>query len=169
MEKEFFKFNNTAINSIKDVLIKKELTLAVAESVTGGFLQAALTQAGNASAFFHGGITAYNLGQKARHLHINTISAEKYNCVSKNVSEEMALSVTKMFGSDYGIAITGYASPLPEMGILKLYAHVAYSYRDRIIMSRKINATNIKEGMAAQLFYTNKILTAFDNLLKIKR
>ena len=50
------------------LLIKKKNTIAVAESVTAGNLQAVFSLAKDATAFFQGGITAYNIGQKCRHL-----------------------------------------------------------------------------------------------------
>ena len=54
-----------ALNEIRDRLTGNGESLAVAESVTSGHLQAALSSAENASHFYQGGITAYNLGQNA--------------------------------------------------------------------------------------------------------
>lgn len=68
-------YNMSAINSIRDYVLENKQTLAVAESVTSGHLQAAISVAENASSFFQGGITAYNLGQKCRHLNIEPLHA----------------------------------------------------------------------------------------------
>lgn len=107
-------YNVDTVNAIKEVLLENEETLAVAESVTAGHLQAAFSAAMDASKFFQGGITAYNIGQKARHLHIDPILGGKVNCVAEKIANTMAIEVGKMFSSDYGLAITGYASIVPE-------------------------------------------------------
>ncbi len=101
-------YDEEIINNIKDILITEQQTLSVAESVTAGHLQAAFSSAVEASKFFQGGITAYNAGQKCRHLNIEPIHALDNDCVTEQVACEMASQVNKLFISDYGIAITGY-------------------------------------------------------------
>ncbi|MDB5207130.1 MAG: CinA family protein [Flavisolibacter sp.] len=78
------------INSNKDLIIEGEETIAVAESVTSGLLQAALSQAIDVSKFYQGGITAYNLGQKYEHLNVESIHAQKCDCISEQVAGDMA-------------------------------------------------------------------------------
>src|SRR4051812_38795900 len=107
-------FNLSVINSLKDALLAKQETISVAESVTSGLLQAAFSSAEKAMQIFQGGITTYNLGQKYRHLLVDPIHASACNCVSERVAQEMALHVCELFSSNWGIGITGYASPVPE-------------------------------------------------------
>ncbi|XZF12415.1 CinA family protein [Chitinophagaceae bacterium MMS25-I14] len=145
------------INAIKDALLDKHQTIAVAESVTSGHLQAALSLADNATLFFQGGITVYNLGQKARHLHIEPIAAEACNCVSPRIASQMARQVTDYFSSSIGIAITGYAAPVPEKDIHKLFAFYAISTGVKIINSGMIEAAT-EEPLKVQLFYTDRVL-----------
>src|SRR5688572_31469658 len=102
-------YNEEAIENIKAILVDRELTLSVAESVTSGHLQAALSSAKDATKFFQGGITTYNAGQKCRHLNIEPISALENNCVTEKVACEMAAQVSRLFISDVGISSTGYA------------------------------------------------------------
>ena len=90
-------YNTKDISAIRDFMVSHKHTLAVAESVTSGHLQAAFSLANDASAFFQGGITTYNLGQKTRHLQINPIHAATCNCVSQTVSDEMARHATTLF------------------------------------------------------------------------
>src|SRR5947209_1288485 len=118
-------YDEKLINNIKDILDKNKLTLSVAESVTAGHLQAAFSSAVDASKFFQGGITAYNAGQKTRHLDIEPIAGLENDCVTEQVACEMALKVNKLFISDYGIAITGYATKMPEKGLNDLFAFFA--------------------------------------------
>lgn len=70
-------YNEDTINAIKDIIIGKEETIAVAESVTAGHLQTAFSAGIEASKYFQGGITAYNAGQKARHSRVDPILCDK--------------------------------------------------------------------------------------------
>lgn len=153
------------VESIKQFLIAHKKTLAVAESVTSGHLQVVFTQVKNASDFFQGGITAYNYGQKCRHLHIEPIHALKDNCVSLGIAGQMALHAGKMFLSDYGIGITGYASRVPEDGINDLFAFAAISLNDKVLVAKKITPSVDGEGFDVQVNYVNQICDLFCSLL----
>jgi len=165
-------YNLEVINRIKDFLKEHGQTLSVAESVTSGHLQAALSLADGATEFFQGGITAYNLGQKARHLNVDPIHAESSNCVSEKVSEQMALNSIKLFSSDWAIATTGYAAPVPELKIEKLFVIFSFAFRDEIIKTKTINAPENKSLGETQVFYANTILkelkAVFQNLAKAR-
>jgi len=90
------------------------LSLAVAESLTGGRVQARVSAESGASAYFLGGITAYTLESKVRHLGVDRAEAERCACVSATVAEQMALGVCRFFGSDVGVSTTGWAEPSSE-------------------------------------------------------
>src|ERR1700749_2919465 len=96
-------FNKEALEVIGKKLLAQKETLATAESVTSGLLQAAVCTIPDASSFFQGGITAYNLYQKTRHLNINIGHALTCNCVSEKVSSEMARNVCALFSSHWGV------------------------------------------------------------------
>lgn len=87
------------------------LTVAAAESLTCGRVQATIGAGSGASEFFCGGITAYSLEQKVRHLGVDRAAAKSVNSVSAAVAEQMARGVCLLFGSDLGVATTGYAEP----------------------------------------------------------
>jgi PncC family amidohydrolase len=153
-----------AIETIRQHMISGNQTLTVAESVTSGHLQAALSLASEASRFFQGGITAYNLGQKARHLHVDPIHATACNSVSGTVADQMALNALKLFSSDWAIGITGYASPLPELGIRDLFAFYAIASRNEIIHRGKIESEDLGP-LKVQVHFTNTVLKEFQHLL----
>src|SRR5688572_182489 len=108
---------NEVINDIARLLLRKKQTIAVAESVTSGNIQAALSRAENAAQFFQGGMTVYNMGQKCRQLNVDPVHAESCNSVSQRVADQLSLNINISFLSHYGIGITGYAAPFPEKGI----------------------------------------------------
>ena len=157
-------FDKKLIDDIGNKLKEKNQSVAVAESVTSGLLQAAFSNAKEASFYFQGGITAYNIGQKCRHLLVEPLHAIECNCVSEQVSQQMSKHVCDLFLSDYGIGITGYAARLPEKNINDLFAYYSISLKDKIIESGKIT-TDTEEGLPAQLFYIDYVLKSLKKLL----
>lgn len=99
---------------LKNILLGIERTVAVAESLTGGNLQVIISSVSGSSDYFEGGVTAYNIDQKVHLLQVERNHASSVNCVSKQVAEEMAVGVRRLFGSFIGLATTGYAEPWPE-------------------------------------------------------
>ena len=157
--------NIKIINTAGKLLQKKNATVAVAESVTSGNLQAAFSLANNARLFFQGGMTAYNIGQKCRHLMVEPTHAIECNCVSKKVSEQIASGICYLFTSDYGIGITGYASPVPEKNIEQLFAWLAVAKGNQIIGSKKI-ISSCKKPLDVQLNFTQRAIEFFVEILQ---
>lgn len=120
------------MSQLKDLMLRPpRLTLAVAESLTCGHVQARVGAISGASEFFLGGITAYSLDEKVRHLGVNRAAAQRVNCVSAAVAEQMACGVGRLFGSDLGVATTGYAEPSPAEGVAVPFAWWAVAHRRR--------------------------------------
>ena len=159
-----FMYTKNDIEPIRVALIKAKQTLAVAESVTSGHLQAAISLATDASQFFQGGITTYNLGQKSRHLFIDPVHADACNCVSSQIASSMSIQVSKMFSSNWGLAITGYAAPAPEFKVSKAFAYCAISFNNKIMLARKINP-NVSAGRPTQEYYVKQVLKYFSGCL----
>ena len=160
-------YKEDTINAIKDILVEKEESIAVAESVTAGHLQAAFSAGIDASKYFQGGITAYNIGQKARHLHIDPILGNKVNCVAAKIAHTMAIEVSKMFSSDYGIGITGYASIVDDNKDEGLFAFFSLAYKNEVILTEKLRC-NEKHPYEVQVSYANMVLEKVLEHLKSK-
>jgi len=157
-------FNDKDLKTISKHMMQQCETVAVAESVTSGLIQSAFSLADNASNFFQGGITTYNLGQKSRHLGIEPIHAELCNCISSTVACEMAKGVTTMFSSHWGIAITGYAMPVPALKVRTCFAFYAFAHKGVIVHQDKIETK--KHGAAnVQRYYADTVLKAFSKFL----
>ena len=152
-------FEKPVLEGIRKKLLKNRITVAVAESVTGGLIQFAFSNMPDASQFFQGGICAYNLGQKYKHLNVDPIHAEEVNSVSGQVAREMALNVARMFNSDLGIGVTGFATPVPESNN-NIYAFYSISKNGREVKKGKISIKSAEAALAQQIF-TNKILALF--------
>jgi len=102
---------NFLSGEVGKLLIKKKLTIAVAESCTGGLLSSYMTDISGSSEYFILGIVAYSKSRKERVLKIPKAILEKYSSVSDKVSSLMAQNVKRIAKTDIGIGITGYAGP----------------------------------------------------------
>ena len=92
------------------------LTIACAESLTGGALCAALVSVPGASAVLRGGVVAYAADVKADVLGVDPELIERYGVVSTEVAVAMAERVRILLGADVGLATTGAAGPEPHGG-----------------------------------------------------
>lgn len=120
------------MSELKELMLREpRSTLAVAESLTCGNVQAYLGRISGASEFFLGGITAYTLEQKVKHLGVDRVQAEAVNCVSAEIAEQMARGVAHSFGADLALATTGYAEPSDEYSVAVPFAWWALARRDR--------------------------------------
>jgi nicotinamide-nucleotide amidase len=128
---------------ISTALQSRKATLAVAESITGGHLQALITSRSGCSAYFLGGITAYSLEQKAKLLGLAPALLAAHNGVSAEIAAQMALSVARLFGSDYALATTGYAEPHGDHSVNTPFAWYAASYRERVLLTTRIDCPNL--------------------------
>jgi nicotinamide-nucleotide amidase len=151
-----FEFDKKVLTRIGKRLVAKKQSISVAESVTSGLLQFAFSSMENAVNFYQGGITAYNIGQKFKHLTVEPLHALSVNCVSAKVAVEMARNVCDQFTSDWGIAVTGYATPVPESGN-KLFAYYCIVHKNKVKSKGKILSRK-QEPSIVQMRYACVIL-----------
>ena len=97
-----------------ELLRQRTLTVAAAESCTGGAFMAALVRVPGASEVLRGGVVAYSLDAKVKQLGVNLKTIERHGAVSEQVAAEMAVGVKKTLGADIGVGITGFAGPSGE-------------------------------------------------------
>jgi nicotinamide-nucleotide amidase len=105
-------------------------TLAVAESLTGGLLAAALTSVPGASAVFRGGVVAYATDLKAALLGVPSGLLERHGAVHPSVAEAMAEGARRRLGAAVGAATTGVAGPDPSDGQPVGSVYIAVSSAD---------------------------------------
>lgn len=160
-------FDEKLLAAIGEQMKEKQTSIAVAESVTSGLLQAAFSTVKDASHFFQGGITVYNIGQKCRHLLVEPLHAIASNCVSQNVAKDLGKNVCTLFTSHYGIGIVGYAAAMPEKGIEDTFAYYTIYHHDTLMDAGKITTTE-PEGLPAQLYFAHVVLEKLLTVLKRK-
>ncbi len=96
---------------IGSMLAQKNLTLATAESFTGGSIAKAITSVPGASQYFKGSVVCYATDVKINMLDVPAELIENHSVVSEEVAMAMAENVKSKLGSDFGIATTGNAGP----------------------------------------------------------
>ncbi|MBI2413213.1 MAG: nicotinamide-nucleotide amidohydrolase family protein [Deltaproteobacteria bacterium] len=94
-----------------EALKSKGLTLATAESCTGGLLSKLVTDAAGSSDYFRGGVIAYSNDIKEGLLKVRAATLNKYGAVSVETAGEMARGVKKGIKASIGVSITGIAGP----------------------------------------------------------
>jgi nicotinamide-nucleotide amidase len=113
------------------LLAERGLSIAVAESLTGGLLGAALTAVPGASAVFRGGIIAYATELKAALLGVPADLLARHGAVHPEVAAAMAAGARARLGASVGLATTGVAGPDPAEGKPPGTVHIAASVGGR--------------------------------------
>jgi nicotinamide-nucleotide amidase len=103
--------DETLEGNLGDELRSRSLTLAVAESCTGGMVGERITRIPGSSDYFLGGVVAYSYAIKERLLGVDKGLLEEKGAVCEEVAEAMASGVKRLFSADIGLAVTGVAGP----------------------------------------------------------
>lgn len=98
-------------NLVGELLRRRGLRLAVAESCTGGLVSDLITNVSGSSTYFMGGVIAYAYEAKVRLLGVSWRTLEKHGAVSQETVLEMACGVRKALAADIGISVSGIAGP----------------------------------------------------------
>lgn len=96
---------------IQTFLIRQGRTLSTAESCTGGRIASAVTAVPGSSAYFQGGVVAYQNKVKETLLGVGHDTIAHFDVVSREVVVEMVEGACRLFGTDYAIATSGCAGP----------------------------------------------------------
>lgn len=147
------------LNSIKEFLTTKNETLAVAESLTCGNLQAMIWSISGASTFFKWWVTTYQEENKVKLLGVDQLHANSVNCVSQQVANEMAMWVCTMFKSDRGISTTGYAEAWWEFKLP--HAYYAIAYNNTVVGWGRIDGDTTMSRVQMQKYVWTEVLERF--------
>ena len=144
-----------SIQLLHKKLIKKKLTISVAESCTGGLLAHNLTKLANSSKYFQMGLTTYSNKAKIKILKVNKNIIYKYGAVSNECCKAMVLNLSKISNSKINVSITGIAGPgggtkekpvgLVYIGIKKRNFIKIYENKFKSKTRKKIQILTVKE------------------------
>ncbi|WP_460852813.1 CinA family protein [Nocardioides montaniterrae] len=99
------------VDQLQDLFGDEDTSLAVAESLTGGLLAAAITAVPGSSAYFLGGVVAYASEVKMSVLGVPEDVVAEHGVVSAECAMAMAEGVRRLLGADVGVSTTGVAGP----------------------------------------------------------
>ena len=101
----------TLVKELYAILEEKHLTIATAESCTGGTVGALLTHPAGASRYYLGGVVSYANEVKKNLLGVKNGTLASVGAVSEETAGEMAKGALKSIGANLSVAITGIAGP----------------------------------------------------------
>lgn len=101
-------------NAVGALLKEKKLTVAVAESCTGGLVSSRLTNVSGSSQYTTLNLVTYSNEDKARSLQVDTALLDRDGPVNAAVAEQMARGVKRLTGATIGLATTGFVGPDPS-------------------------------------------------------
>jgi len=167
------KISEIHLLALKEQLVRKGLTVAVAESITVGNIQSVLGSISGASSFFEGGLTVYSLEQKVNILGIDKKYAESVNCVSEIIAKEMAIRVAKLFKSNIGIGTCGYAEIYKGLNITIPNGFYAIwirknigDFSEKTLIQKKVEYPNLKRLDVQHKITCNVITTLLEYIKK---
>ena len=117
---------------IGQLLLEKQLTLALAESCTGGYLSHRTTRIAGSSAYYYGGAVTYSNDAKMRFLGVRSTTLEQHGAVSREAALEMSSGIRDRTGASIGLSVTGIAGPsggTPEKPVGTVWISIAQSNR----------------------------------------
>ena len=100
-----------SIYKLHKKLIKKKITISVAESCTGGLLSSKLTKLSGSSKYFKMGLVTYSNNAKINTLKVKKSIIDKYGAVSQECCKSMVENLSKLSKSKINLSITGIAGP----------------------------------------------------------
>ena len=147
---------------IISILSKKKLTLATAESCTGGLISAALTDVPGASSVFMGCAVTYSNEMKKLLLGVSDDTLRNFGAVSRETAAEMAQGACKKLGVDIAAAVTGIAGPgggTPEKPVGLVYVGICFKGNVNVIElrlkgSRQAVRERTRSAVLLELFKT---------------
>lgn len=155
--------DDTLEGVIVEKLIKGNMTIATAESCTGGLLSSTIINVPSASKVFLNGVTSYSNESKIYELNVCKEDLEKYGAVSSQVSIQMAEGVRKKSNSTIGISTTGIAGPTggtEEKPVGLVYIAISIEGKDTVCKKLMLKGDR-------QKIREKTVKICFDNLLKL--
>ncbi len=128
---------DTIEGAVAKLLINNKMTIATAESCTGGLLAHRLTNVSGSSKYILGGIVSYSNDVKIAEVGVKEETLIAYGAVSEQTAGEMARGIQKKFQSDIGIGITGIAGPTGGTDVKPVgLVFIGLAIKDKLIVKR---------------------------------
>lgn len=167
-EKYIYATDDTELEEIiGKILTEKKLSLAVAESCTGGLIADRITNVSGSSNYFERGIISYSNESKIQELDVAESLIQQHGAVSKEVAEAMAMGIRKKSNTDIGISTTGIAGPTgatadKPLGLVWIgYADAETTVAMKFIFNGERRIVKERASQAALELLRRKLLNIF--------
>lgn len=129
------------------LLSKKNLTIACAESLTGGMFQELFTSIPGAGDILKGGVVCYSNEAKITLLNVNPLTIQQLGAVSEECASELAVNTAKVLNADVGISFTGVAGPSDIEGKPVGTVFIGISINGRAPIVEKLQLAGSREAI----------------------
>lgn len=149
---------------INRLMWDKEKTISTAESCSAGRIATILTVPAGSSDYFKGGLVCYTDELKTKYLNVSADLIAEKSAVNEEVAKQMVLGAITLFGSDYGIAVTGFAGPTggtEEEPVGTVW--IAVGSRERILTKKVYNTLGRDENVTLAVEAAMVLLRDFLN------
>lgn len=156
----FSEDDGTLEEAAAALLIEKDLTLAFAESCTGGLCADRMTDVAGSSAYFLGSAVVYSNDSKRGLLGVSDSALRGFGAVSSETVVEMARGARKVFGSDVGVSVSGVAGPgggTPEKPVGTVWFGVSHASRGTFSEKRTFTGSRKEIKLAASSWAVNMV------------
>lgn len=126
-------------NIVRQLLLKEDLTLTGAESLTGGAFLSEVSSLFEAGTFFEGGIVAYSEKIKNEVIGVTKETIKKYGVVSAECAFEMADKTRAQYDADMAVSLTGAAGPSSLEGEIPGTVWIGIAVRDKKTLAKKFH------------------------------
>ena len=150
--------------AVVEMLHTKGLTLATAESCTGGLISKRITDISGCSDVFLGGCVTYSNEAKMKLLGVRAETLEAYGAVSEQTAAEMARGVRERLGADIGVSATGIAGPgggTPEKPVGTVYVGISSARGETV---RRLSLSSMRSREYIRIVTAGN---AYDMILKV--
>ena len=149
-----YSVNGLGLEAVVAELLKsRALTIATAESCSGGLLASRLTDVPGSSAYMQQGVVCYSNASKTQWLGVPATLIEEYGAVSEPVAKAMAAGIRKAASTDIGVGITGIAGPgggTPEKPVGTVAIAVSALSEERVRTFQFFGARDLVKFQSAQ-------------------
>lgn len=123
---------NKTVNALRE----KKMTIATAESCTGGLVSAKITSVSGSSEVISFSMVTYSNEVKIRKLGVKRETVESFGAVSKQTAKEMAERIKLLAEADVGVGVTGVAGPSQSEGKPVGLVFVGIAFKDKTIVEK---------------------------------
>lgn len=149
-------------NEIIDLLIKNNLTISTAESVTAGMISSYLARVPGCSKALKGGFVVYSNYAKMKLCNVKKSTLENFGAISKECVEELALNTNKILNTDISIAISGNAGPICDENKPVGFAYLCICVIDKLYVYELLSKEKERNDIRIDLTHM-----AYEELLKL--